>query len=75
VFSEVFIAEEVAGVGSRGQEIPLLHRHSWRPFGMSPRPSCFIRKAFSWKKAKLLVLRQLSSAAGLSGFLDNQKLD
>jgi len=57
VFSEVFITEEVDGVGSGGQEIPLLHKMLLEAFSyMSPGSACFIHEAFFSGKNKTFCL-------------------
>jgi hypothetical protein len=70
MFSGVFIAEEVDGVGDKGSgnttavDVQTIFKAS-----ISPRCACFTDEAFLWSEAKLPVLGLFSSAR-LSGFPD-----
>jgi len=51
VFLEVFIAEEVDGLGvvMSGETTVTMHRHSWEAFlNMSLRSACSIDETFFW---------------------------
>jgi len=63
VFSGVFIAEEVDGVGDKksGDTTAVHVQTLLKAFlNMSQRSTCFIDAAFIWYKVKLLVLGQLN---------------
>jgi len=73
MFSVIFIAAEVDGVGNKGSRDTKtvdVQTHLEAFLNMSIRSTCFIDKAFFYCKAKLPVLGLLSSSARLSGFLN-----
>jgi hypothetical protein len=71
LFSGVFLAEEVDGVGDKGPGETTTSNVETQLEGfvnISLRFACFNDNLFFWEKAKLLVLELLSSSARLSDF-------
>jgi hypothetical protein len=78
LFSTVFIAAEVDGVGNKGSAVTTMvdvQTHLEAFLNMSIRSTYSNDKAFIYCKAELLVLGLLSSSARLSGFLNLWKSD